>query len=430
MITIVEAEIEAILNEAIGLKLTSIGSLTLDRAVNRRMRALKIADNKLYLTCLRSSPAELRLLTEEVVIPETWFFRDEKPFYAVQRFASAGKKDKIFRLLSAPCSTGEEPYSLAISMLQAGVPEANFQVVGMDISERAIKKAIAATYSENSFRNNDLGFRARYFKKTETGYVLDEQIRRNVIFKQGNLLNQVFMEYLGKFDIIFCRNLLIYLDRKAQQQGLDTLAGLLAKDGLFFVGHAEAGIMGGAGFRASSTYTALAFQKRDDRDGNTPKVPQKIAAGCRPTSHKCNVPEVPGSTKIPLLPPPPSTDAGVADDNFFNSFNRARQFLEEGRFTEASGLCEVILHRHGPSAQAYFLLGGIREAEGALEEAMTFFKKSIYLDPDNSEGIFRLALLSERLGDMTGAEVFRQRAMRIKERGDKRPLPAPASGIK
>ena len=224
----VEAEIEAILNEAIGLKLTSIGSSTLDRAVNRRMRALEIADNKLYLTCLKSSPAELKQLIEEVVIPETWFFRDEKPFQVVQRFVAAAGKDKVFRLLSAPCSTGEEPYSLVITLLQAGVPESNFQVVGMDISSRALKKAAAATYSENSFRTIDLGFRSRYFKKTGAGYVLDDQVRRNVTFKQGNLLNQAFMEYLGKFDIIFCRNLLIYLDRKAQQQSLDTLARLQA----------------------------------------------------------------------------------------------------------------------------------------------------------------------------------------------------------
>ena len=275
----VEAEIEAILNEAIGLKLTSIGSSTLDRAVNRRMRALEIADNKLYLTCLKSSPAELKQLIEEVVIPETWFFRDEKPFQVVQRFVAAAGKDKVFRLLSAPCSTGEEPYSLVITLLQAGVPESNFQVVGMDISSRALKKAAAATYSENSFRTIDLGFRSRYFKKTGAGYVLDDQVRRNVTFKQGNLLNQAFMEYLGKFDIIFCRNLLIYLDRKAQQQSLDTLARLQAKDGLFFVGHAEAGIMRGAGFRAVSDYTTLAFQKIGDQEGSTPRAPQDMAAG-------------------------------------------------------------------------------------------------------------------------------------------------------
>ena len=423
----VEAEIEAILNEAIGLKLTSIGSSTLDRAVNRRMRALEIADNKLYLTCLKSSPAELKQLIEEVVIPETWFFRDEKPFQVVQRFVAAAGKDKVFRLLSAPCSTGEEPYSLVITLLQAGVPESNFQVVGMDISSRALKKAAAATYSENSFRTIDLGFRSRYFKKTGAGYVLDDQVRRNVTFKQGNLLNQAFMEYLGKFDIIFCRNLLIYLDRKAQQQSLDTLARLQAKDGLFFVGHAEAGIMRGAGFRAVSDYTTLAFQKIGDQEGSTPRAPQDMAAGGRPILFKSSNPEVAPVAGTTSLPSPAAGDSGAAGSN---GFDRARQLAEQGRFGEASGLCEVLLRRQGPSAPVYFLLGGIRDAEGALEEAMMLFKKSVYLDPDNFVGLERLALLAERLGDNSGAEGFRQRAQRIRERGDKRPVPASANSMK
>jgi chemotaxis protein methyltransferase WspC len=75
------------------------------------------------------------------------------------------------------------------------------------------------------------------------------------------------------------------------------------------------------------------------------------------------------------------------------------------------------LEQHGPSAQAFFFLGRIRDSQGALQEAMTLFKKSVYLDPDNADGLMQLTLLAERLGDKTGADLFRQRALRIKERG-------------
>jgi chemotaxis protein methyltransferase WspC len=119
-------EIEALLQKAMGLKVTSIGKPTLDRSVERRMKALSIDDKDAYVEKLKSSAHELKELIEEVVIPETWFFRDQEPFkamiqYLVTQWAPI-HQNNLFKVLSIPCSTGEEPYSLTMSLLSSGWP--------------------------------------------------------------------------------------------------------------------------------------------------------------------------------------------------------------------------------------------------------------------------------------------------------------------
>ena len=133
-------EIEALLQKVMGLKVTSIGKSTLDRSVQRRMKALSINNNDAYAEKLKSSALELKELIEEVVILETWFFRDREPFKAMSQFFinqwHPKHRNNIFRVLSSPCSTGEEPYSLTMTLLDSGWPADKFTVHGVDISRR------------------------------------------------------------------------------------------------------------------------------------------------------------------------------------------------------------------------------------------------------------------------------------------------------
>lgn len=419
----VDDDIETLLREALGLKITSIGASTVNRAIHRRMKALGILDKDQYWLTLRGSREEICQLTEEVVIPETWFFRDEKPFLAVQHFAktrfSNDSEEGVLKVLSAPCSTGEEPYSLAIALLQANLPENRFQVHAVDISTRALNRARVAIYGDNSFRGGSLGFRGRYFEKSKSGYELHENVRKKVTFRQGNLLDPAFMMNLGMFDIIFCRNLLIYLEKDAQEQTIKTLGQMLVEDGLLFVGHAEAGVFRDSQFSPAALQAAFAFQKNKkkhaetDRNLSLPTVLPALSAT---------------STVIPVGP---HTDASgpnspsfiantiaVKDLSFTTDLELAQRLANEGRLMEAAGACEAVLRTQGPSAEVYFLLGVIRDAAGAPEDAMTLFRKAIYLKPDHQAGLVLLSLLTERLGDKAGAEALRRRAQRVKERDE------------
>lgn len=205
---------------------------------------------------MRCSPQELSELIEEVIIPETWFFRDQQPFALLGKLVKEWQQSKektYLRLLSAPCSSGEEPYSLVITLLDAGWPIDKFQVVALDISARSLARAQKGEYSGHSFRGEDLSFRDRYFNRTGTAYVLKQEARSKVHFHQGNLLNQAFMAGLGLFDVVFCKNVLIYLDNAARDRAIKLLTKVMARDGVIFVGHAETQLFANRGFISLAT---------------------------------------------------------------------------------------------------------------------------------------------------------------------------------
>ena len=127
-------------------------------------------DLQTYLRRLQTSLAELEELIELVVVPETWFFSDRKPFTFLEHYVKSewlpNRNNGILRLLSIPCSTGEEPYSLAMLLLNAGLTPDKFRIDAVDISKKALLKATNAVYNQNSFRGEDLPQRERYFQQT------------------------------------------------------------------------------------------------------------------------------------------------------------------------------------------------------------------------------------------------------------------------
>ncbi|MCF6238958.1 MAG: chemotaxis protein CheR, partial [Candidatus Marinimicrobia bacterium] len=206
-----QQKIAGLLEQLIGLKVSSIGSSTMNRVLSIRMKTVGIDNVEKYFDKLTGSRLELRKLVEDVVIPETWFFRDQEPFrYLTEYVLQAEKKlsGGVLRILSLPCSTGEEPYSIAMTMLQAGLTPASFYIDAVDVSERALALAREGLYGENSFRVKDLSFRDSYFVSTEEGYALKQVVHDKVRFIQGNLLQTGFVETLGCYDVVFCRNVL------------------------------------------------------------------------------------------------------------------------------------------------------------------------------------------------------------------------------
>ena len=171
------------------------------------------------------------------MIPETWFFRDTQPFALLaDRFAT--ETSTVRRILCVPC-TGEEPYSVAMALLDRGLRPDQFHVLGIDLSRHALAAARRKIYSENAFRGRDRSFRDRHFRVTDEGYVLDPDVADTVEFRAGNLVDPAFLDDEPPFDAVFCRNLLIYLDDDARRTALRHLERLVAARGLLFVGHAE-----------------------------------------------------------------------------------------------------------------------------------------------------------------------------------------------
>ncbi|NQD96612.1 chemotaxis protein CheR, partial [Pseudomonas sp. CrR25] len=162
------------LKARIGLDVGSVGISVVERAVRQRIASATAADADAYWELLQHSQQERMALIEAVVVPETWFFRYPESFatlsgLAGQRLASlAGSR--ALRILSLPCATGEEPYSVAMALLDMGIAAALFRVDALDVSPRLIERAQRAVYGKNSFRGTQLDYRDRYFIEVEDGF--------------------------------------------------------------------------------------------------------------------------------------------------------------------------------------------------------------------------------------------------------------------
>ncbi|MEJ2653571.1 MAG: protein-glutamate O-methyltransferase CheR, partial [Gammaproteobacteria bacterium] len=259
------ASVEKLLNEHIGLDVATVGHSTIERANKKRMRSGNVPDLKAYAAKLQDSNEELVALIDEVVVPETWFFRDGVPFEAFADFVKklwvVSKKERPLRILSMPCSTGEEAYSIAIVLHEAGLARDAVCIDAVDISQRSLESARRAIYGRHSFRGTSPAFRDRYFKSQDGFYALKEPIKGMVRFHCANLLDPHTLPSREAYNVIFCRNLLIYFNRQTQQHAASILIDLLAENGLLFVGHAEAGQFLDTGLTPLPRRGSFAYQK-------------------------------------------------------------------------------------------------------------------------------------------------------------------------
>ena len=192
-----------------GLESGALGSQTVESAVRSRMKALGLSDGDGYAARLRADASEFAALLDEVVVPETWFFRGGDVFdFLAGHIRSALQTRPAFRALSLPCSTGEEPYSLAIALAERRV--SGCAIDGVDISPRNLDEARRGVFGELSFRQTAPALRGRYFRAVPGGWELDPSVRPAVRFLPGNVLDPGLLPS-ASYDLILCRNLFIYL---------------------------------------------------------------------------------------------------------------------------------------------------------------------------------------------------------------------------
>ena len=410
--------IEALLRKEIGLDAASIGSSLIERTIRLRMKQHGLKHIEAYRDLLGNSSDELRELIEAVVVTETWFFRDREPFNAFVQIVLTewlpNHPAGPFRVLSVPCSSGEEPYSLAMALVDAGVSNTRFAIDAVDISTNALARAEKAVYGKNSFRGRDLTFRDHHFHQRDEGYELNPSIRATVKFRRDNILGDGFLAGSAQYDFILCRNLLIYFDRATQILTLEKLNRLLAADGVLFVGPAEMPLVGESGFASANLPLAFACRKFSGPSVPAPQPRRRKETGPLPVAKSlATIKSDSAAFTSDLLQPPPA--AVRTTDHLPTSLELARQLADNGRIDEAVTICEAHLARHGASAEAYYLLGLMKDAKDD-PEAITFYRKALYLKPNHYEALVHVALWLEKTGDVNGARPFKRRAERAQPR--------------
>jgi chemotaxis protein methyltransferase WspC len=408
--------IEQLLREEIGLDAASVGSSSIERTIRLRMKHLGLKRPEDYVELLQSTRGEMEELVESVVITETWFFRDRDPFVAFAQLAldwlSRSRADPL-RILSVPCSSGEEPYSLAMALLDAPLLPERFMIDGVDISAHALARAERAVYGKNSFRGKVLDFRGRYFQQTKDGFALLPRVRECVRFHRANLLDDKSLAGQGGYDFIFCRNLLIYFDRATQALALERLHHLLSPEGMLFVGTAELPLAIRHGFVSANVPMAFVCRKAGTAPIAMPATSrQRVARPLRPVP---TPPRDPQKRSAPVTESPPASapaPSRAVEPTVVLDLADARQLADRGRLDEAAAICQSHLQANGPSAQAYYLLGLVHDANG-VPTAMDYYRKALYLEPDHHESLLQMALLLEKNGNAHAARTYKRRAERI-----------------
>lgn len=399
--------IEQRLRNGMGLDATTIGSSTIQRTIRLRMKAVGLAAVEDYAHLINTSAAEWNQLVEAVVVTETWFYRDRQAFAALANLILTdwlpNHATGRVRILSLPCSSGEEPYSIAMALLDAGIPAARFAVDAVDLSQRVLEKALAGVYGKNSFRGQDLAFRDRHFERVGELYSVKQAIRDCVTFGQNNLLGEAFSLPRAGYNFVFCRNLLIYFDRETQRHAFERLEGLLVSGGTLFLGPAEVPLALEHGFSGLNLPMAFAC-RRASESASARRAPaaRKPAATARP---------VPPAPRPPVAPKVTRAKTDSAASPRVEVLTQARQHADNGKLDEAVRLCRAHLDQHGASVEAYYLLGVIHDSQGH-PDAREFYRKALYLDPNHYESLLQMALLVEREGDPTAARNLRRRAQR------------------
>ncbi len=409
----VYARIAALLKEKMGLDAESIGVACVERAVRERLAARGLEDVQVYWEQLVTLEQELQELIEAIVIPETWFFRDPEAFAALARAVREEWLSKhaegTLRLLSLPCSTGEEPFSMAMALLDGGLPPSRFHIDAIDISTRAIAWALQGIYGKNSFRIKDLSFRDRYFEPAERGYRLSDGVRRQVHFRHGNLLSAGWLHGAHGYDAIFCRNVLIYFDRGTQRRAIEVLGRLLTPSGLLFVGPSETGLLLDHGFVSVGIPLAFAF-RRAGSSGSRLRSRQRMAPPVIVAQAVRGKPAKPASRPTPQPKPALAEKAMAAATEHW--IEQARHLANQGKLVEALTCCEQNLRCQPASAETYHLIGLLHDAAGRVREAAEHYRKALYLDPQHSEALVHLAVALQKEGDARGAERLFGRANR------------------
>lgn len=440
---------------------------TLSEALRHRLEATgRPADA--YLSALESTPSrdEVRLLAQELTVNETYFFRHHEQFQAFREavlpeLVRMPGTQRRLRLLSAGCASGEEPYSLAIVLRET--PELagwDLGIRGVDLNTAVLERAARARYSTWSLRETPPDVQARCFSAQGRESVLQDRYRTLVTFQEQNLVTPDPLWQPGSFDVVFCRNVLMYFSPELAADVVQRLADSLIPGGYLFLGYAETLRGLSQEFHLRHTHGAFYYQRRlrgerpigppvtappfavptplplpaaDDSwvdvirhacdrveslTSPAPAGPTKASASARASFDLSGVVDLLRQERfaeadacLARLPPEAAQDADVL-------LLRAVLHTHGGDLTAAERLCAHVLELDELSAGAHYLSALCREGAGDRGGAATHDRIASYLDPAFAMPRLHLGLLARRSGDQVAARQEFSEALALLQRED------------
>jgi len=424
----------------------------LSNTLRARMLAVRAPTVDAYIA--RLDARELSAVAERLTVGETYFFRyreqldalDEVVFPTLLHHGS-----RPLRVLSAGCATGEEAYTLAILAQHVG----NVEVVAFDVNPTALARARVGQYATWSLRETPASMRERYFSAEGGQYTLSNEIRSLVRFEQRNLLDDdpLFWQP-GAFDVVFCRNVIMYFSAPAMRVAVDRIARSMRRGGYLFMGHAETLRGVSRAFHLCHTHDTFYYQRKDPREPIAPDMqraereqqlvsapmPVAVALGLdaswidviRRASERVAKLATEHAAASPVNARTRPDTAPVLDMMRRERFDEALDLLatfspsdpetqllrailltNNGRHREAEEICADLLARDELNAGAHYLLALCREHSGDADAAREHDRIATYLDERFAMPHVHMGLLERRAGHFERAADELRRALEL-----------------
>lgn len=433
-------EFAALIEQHLGFHCEGARTSELRNLLGERLRTTGSADLAAYRARLSSGSArvlEQQALAERLTVGETYFFREPQHFDAFAKVVVPERLRRLepfapMRILSVGCSSGEEAYSLAIALRESiGAASERALVHGIDVNPGAIARARAARYSNWALRTTSDDLRQRYFRPAGAGHELVDEVRRAATFEVRNLFEEDPSFWRpGSFDVIVCRNVLIYFSQRRISSAIERLASALAPGGFLFLGHSEVVHVLPAELTLLHTHGTFCHVRRE-------------ASGlpASPSGPDDAPPMVAVDSALPQPPPPHAIDRRAALDLFRTErFSEALALLDrgppslstdaemlllraviltnQGKVASAEAACDAVLALDLRNASARYLLAMCRTQLGDTEAAAAHHRGAITIDPSFAMSHLQLGILARRRGDREAARAALHAALRLFEHED------------
>jgi chemotaxis protein methyltransferase CheR len=407
------------------------------RVLRERTQQTGVRDASRYLDLLGTNRDELRVLARLLTTGETYFCRNHEQFTALLEVALPDRMrarerqgSRVLRFLSAGCSSGEEPYTLAMLLRDHPVDLDGWRVeiTAIDVNEAALDKARRGRYSTWSLRETPPALYARYFRQRGDELVLDPSIVSAVRFEERNLLDaNPDIWQPEHYDVVFCRNVTMYFAEETTRTIIAHVAQSLARGGYLFLGHAETLRRISHAFHLHHTHDTFYYQQRTEGDAHEgspssdgaswidviSRAAERVADMTAPRSRDAPavVPPIEIESALQLLREERFDDAleqldGMSEprrDEPAAQLLRAVLLTNRGDLALAEQVCGKLLELDELNAEAHYLLALGHEQRGDRVQAADHDRTAAYLDAAFAMPRLHLGLMAKRTGDQAAA---------------------------
>jgi len=394
-------KILTVLEEEIGLDPESVGYKYIEKSINNTILKLGQIDEKEFYKEIIINKKSLEIFIEEIVVSETWFLRNRKSFNNLKIYLNQyDVVNEKLKILSAPCSTGEEIYSIIFMLFESGISSANCNLAAWDINHLNLNKAKKAMYKKLSLKElNDTDIE-KYFRKEENFYkIKDDYLQYKIDFKQINLTKKI-IEINEKFDIIFCRNLLIYLNENARKILLFNLEQLIKDNGILFVGESELNYFLNNGFDKIDNNTSIAcIPSFKEKRKKTILINKQFKKEIKKDNLVINL----------------SVDNENKTKEKNNLDLELQNLISLNKLDKAELICQENIIKNKLEWKNYFWLGFIFFIKEDYNKSKDYFLKALFLNPLEYDTLIYLSLIENKEGNLEKSDLYRKRAKKIYE---------------